>query len=801
MSAAPEIRFSIDGLNCGACVGRAEATITKVAGVQAARVNLADKSATVTLDDPHSGQGIADALSTAGYPAQPQQFNFTITGMTCASCVGRVETALMQVPGVLSATVNLLDGRANVATLGDSRAVQNVITHVGYGAALIADDSLASDHIQDEARENFRRFLIAAVLTLPVFVMEMGGHMFPAFHHWTAHSIGTPASWTIQFMLATLVLAWPGRGFFTSGIPALRRMAPDMNALVVLGTGAAWVFSTIALFVPGMLPAGTQAVYFEAAAVIVTLILLGRWLEARAKNQTGAAIRQLIGLQPQTARVLVDDQETNLPINEVRCGDIVIIRPGERIATDGIVHQGSSFVDESMISGEPVAVEKAHGDQLIGGTINQNGALQMQTTAVGADTMLARIVALVQDAQSIRLPVQNLVNRITLWFVPAVMGIAFVTVLMWLLFGPVPVLSYALVAGVSVLIVACPCAMGLATPTAIMVGTGRGASLGVLFRQGDALQRLQEVDVVAFDKTGTLTRGTPELTDVIPLKGSKEALLRDVAAVEAMSEHPLAQPILQAVDTRLPSVTDFHSMPGHGLSGIVDGRKILVGAARHLENEGVDPATLVLLADDLSIAGKTPILVAVDGVVSGVIGVADTVRPNAISVVKLLQSKGLKVAMITGDTAQTGAAIGQILGIRDIVAGVVPEGKVEAVRRLQTGGKSVAFVGDGINDAPALAAADVGIAIGTGTDIAIESADVVLMSGDPARVLDGLTVSRATMRNIKQNLFWAFGYNVLLIPVAAGGLLSPALAAGAMALSSVLVVANALRLRRVKGET
>mgnify|MGYP000485307770 CR=1 FL=1 len=801
-----EIRFGVVGMSCAGCVSRAEKAISAVSGVAKAQVNLADASARVQLDDADTGRAVAGALKAAGYPALPKKMRLAISGMTCASCVNKVETALQAVPGVLSATVNLADATATVTTLTDVAALQKAVAAAGYDAAPLEAEERTDNRQAAEAQAYFRHFLIAAALTLPVFVMEMGGHVFPAIHHLIANSIGMSASWTIQFILTTIVLAGPGRGFFAKGVPALIRLAPDMNSLVVLGTSAAWVFSTIALFAPGLLPADTRAVYFEAAAVIVTLILLGRWLEARAKGQTGAAIKRLIGLRPATATVLRDGVEVEVPIAEVVRGDILLIRPGERIATDGVVRDGTSFVDESMITGEPVPVEKAKGDTLTGGTVNGNGALKMRATAVGADTMLARIIAMVEDAQGARLPVQDLVNKITAWFVPGVMAIATLTVIVWLVFGPSPVLSYALVAGVSVLIIACPCAMGLATPTSIMVGTGRAAELGVLFRQGDALQALQGVDVVAFDKTGTLTIGRPVLTDVIALDGDKDGLLRDVAAVEALSEHPLAHAIVAAAQKPLPQVSGFQAVTGHGLSADVAGRRVLVGAARLLEKEGIDPAPLAEHAAALSEAGKTAIMVAIDGKPAGVIGVADTARPTAKATVAGLKARGIRVVMVTGDAARTGAAIGAELGVSEVIADVLPAGKVDAIRKLQADGSKVAFVGDGINDAPALAAADVGVAIGTGTDVAVESADVVLMSGDPVGVLNGIAVSRATMANIRENLGWAFGYNVLLVPVAAGALypvwgvlLSPALAAGAMALSSVLVVTNALRLRWVKG--
>ena len=734
------------------------------------------------------------------------EIKFDVKGMNCGSCVGRVEAALLKTPGVIAANVNLANGTATVKTSSGEDMALKSMSDIGYAASVIEtvqDKSAAKD---EETATALSRFQLSAILTLPVFVLEMGGHIFPMLHHLIARTIGMETSWMIQFVLTSLVLVFPGRVFFEKGVPSLLKRAPDMNALVVLGAGAAFVFSTIALSAPGLLPADTRVVYFEAAAVIVTLILLGRWLEARAKGQTGAAIKRLLGLRPSTARVLRDGQELDVPIATVVEGDSIIIRPGERVPTDGRVTAGHTFVDESMITGEPLPVEKTEGDELVGGTINGNAAIRMRATAVGEETMLARIIAMVADAQGARLPVQDVVNRITAWFVPAVIAVAVATVIAWLVFGPDPVLSYALVAGVSVLIIACPCAMGLATPTSIMVGTGRAADLGVLFRQGDALQGLQGVDTVAFDKTGTLTMGKPVLSQMDAMGGNSDDMLRLVAGIEAQSEHPLAHAILSAFDGKPPLATQVEAIPGHGLRGVVDGHIVLVGNAVLLRRYGVDPEVLTRKADAYAHAGQTPMLVAVDNAASGVIGVADKLRPGAAETVKALRDLGLNVLMVTGDTKTAGQAIGTVLGVSDVVAEVLPAGKVDAIRSLQQRGKRVAFVGDGINDAPVLAAADVGIAMGTGTDVAVESADVVLMAGDPVGVLNAIKISRATLRNIWQNLGWAFGYNVLLIPVAAGilfpiwgVLLSPALAAGAMALSSVLVVSNALRLRRISG--
>lgn len=710
---------------------------------------------------------------------------FDIDGMTCGSCAARAQKAMAGVIGVESAYINLAEHTATVkADGGLGAAIAAASTKAGYPATPIVQGGIAAEQV-DETPKLRRTTLIAAAMTLPIFVVEMGGHIFPSLHHFIAQTIGLQASWIAQFVLATLVLVGPGRGFYAKGVPALMRGAPDMNSLVVLGATAAWAYSTVATFAPAVLPAGSVAVYFEAAAVIVTLILLGRWLEARAKGRTGAAIKRLVGLRPDTAKVERDGAVMTVPLEDVVIGDVIHIAAGGRIPVDGVLRTGAGFVDESMISGEPMAVEKAVGDALVAGTVNGNAALVMDARAVGADTMLARIIAMVAEAQGAQLPVQDLVNKITLWFVPAVIALAILTVSVWLIFGTLP---QALVAGVSVLIIACPCAMGLATPMSIMVGTGRGADLGVLFRRGDALQAVQGVDVVAFDKTGTLTMGKPVVVENTVRAGDLAA----VAAVEAVSDHPLAGAIVALAGSNLPVATDVETIPGHGIQGIVDGRRVVIGNAAMLAWEGVHPSVQMD-------AGQTNVLVAIDGAFAGVLSLRDQLKPEALDAVRAIQARGIKAVMVSGDTQAAAGALAATLGFTDVIAGVLPDGKVDAVRDLQKGGQSVAFVGDGINDAPALAAADVGIAMGTGTDVAVESADVVLVSGNPAGVARAIEISRATLRNIWQNLGWAFGYNVVLIPVAAVGWLSPQLAALAMAASSVLVVSNALRLRWIKG--
>jgi Cu+-exporting ATPase len=782
-------------------------------GVSAVSVNLANESAALRIAAPADPKTIAETLSKAGYPAREGRAVLALKGMSCASCVGRVDQALAALPGVLEVSVNLASETATVRYLDGVIGVDDLLrgaADAGYPGELQTADAPRDQSARkaEEAAALWRDTVLAALLTLPVFIAEMGGHLVPPFHHWLYAALGQPLLWGAQFALTTLVLALPGRRFFTTGVPALLRGKPEMNSLVAMGAFAAWGFSSIATFAPGLLPEASRAVYFEAAAVIVTLILLGRYLEARAKGRTGAAIAKLAGLTPKTALILRDGAEHEVAVSEIAMGDTVIVRPGARIAVDGEIIQGESHVDEAMITGEPVPVAKAPGDAVTGGTVNGTGPLRLKATAVGGATVLAQIMRMVEDAQGAKLPIQGLVDRITMWFVPAVMAAAALTVLVWLLIGPAPVLSHALVAGVSVLIIACPCAMGLATPTSIMVGTGRAAQMGVLFRKGDALQQLSGVGVVAVDKTGTVTEGRPELTDMVLAEGFERAeVLALVAAVEEQSEHPIADAIVRAgrVENLVRhEVESFESITGHGVSARVAGHDVLVGADRLMTREGLDLGPLAETETRLAEAGRTALFAAIDGKVAAVIAVADPVKPSSAAAIKALHDLGLKVAMITGDKRETAEAIARETGIDQVIAGVLPDGKVAALDDLRHGGRQVAFVGDGINDAPALAHADVGIAIGTGTDVAIESADVVLMSGDLRGVVNAYKVSTRTMRNIKQNLFWAFGYNVALIPVAAGVLypalgmlLSPVLAAGAMALSSVFVLSNALRLRRI----
>jgi Cu+-exporting ATPase len=811
------IDIPVEGMTCASCVGRVEKAIRSVDGVTAANVNLATERAHVSFAPGEADpKAVTEAIRATGYEPIESHVELKIEGMTCASCVARVEKALKRVPGVLDAQVNLATERASVRYLGGRDIVERMraaVDATGYEAHEIGQDADQTDR-EREAREAeiaalWRSFLIAAGLTLPVFVLEMGSHTIDAIHDWVMNTLGHSTSWYLQFALTTLVLFGPGLRFFKKGVPALLRWAPDMNSLVVLGTSAAYAYSLVATFLPGLLPAGMDNVYYEAAAVIVTLILLGRYLEAKAKGRTSEAIKRLVGLSPKTARVIRDGQPMEIALDQVLISDVVQVRPGEKIPVDGEVIEGSSFVDESMITGESVPVQKQAGTEVVGGTINKTGGFTFRATRIGADTVLAQIIRMVEQAQGSKLPIQALVDKVTAWFVPAVMAAAALTFLVWLLLGPDPALTFALVNAVAVLIIACPCAMGLATPTSIMVGTGRAAELGVLFRQGEALQSLKEVGVVALDKTGTLTQGRPELTDFVTASGMPDAeILRLIASVEARSEHPIAQAIVTASEKQglsLAPTETFEAAPGFGVSAVVDGHKVEVGADRFMLKLGLAPTHFNDVAARLSTEGKSPLYAAIDGQLAAIIAVADPIKPSTPEAIAALHELGLKVVMITGDNRRTAEAIARRIGIDEVVAEVLPEGKVDVVKRLRQAHGPIAFVGDGINDAPALAEADIGIAIGTGTDIAIESADVVLMSGDVRGVVNAIALSKATIRNIGQNLFWAFAYNVVLIPVAAGilypfdgTLLSPVAAAAAMALSSVFVVGNALRLRRFK---
>ncbi len=807
------LQIPVTEMSCASCVLRVEQALLKVPGVTGAAVNLSQEKAEVELEASVQAATLVEALGKAGYPARIDKIELSVSGMSCASCVARIEKALLLIPGMIRAQVNLATEQVHTdfisGTVSPAQLIQT-IRAAGYDASVLSDN-LEEEHSR-KAREQSalqRALVFATALTLPVFVIEMGAHLIPDFHHWIMANIGQSLSWKIQFLLCTAVLFGPGQTFIRKGLPAIWRRAPDMNSLVATGALSAWGYSVVATFAGSWLPADAQHVYYEAAAVIVTLILLGRFLEARAKGRTGDAIQTLLGLQAKTARLERYGEIVEVNIDTLQIGDVLHVRPGERIAVDGQVISGSSFVDESMLTGEALPVERKTDDIVVGGTLNKHGALRIRVSKIGKDTVLARIIQMVEQAQSAKLPIQALVDKVSAVFVPLVMALAVITVLVWLVLGPQPAVSFALVNGVAVLIIACPCAMGLATPTSIVVGTGRAAELGVLFRKGQALQSLRDARVVALDKTGTLTKGKPELTDFAVQNGfDADDTLALLASIEQSSEHPIAQAIVQAAHNKqLPvyPVDTFVASAGMGVRARVRGHDIFVGADRFMRQQGVALDGVESFSAALAKDGKSPLYAMIDGQLAAVIAVADTIKDSAPATVRALHARGLKVAMITGDNRNTATAIAAQLGIDEVMAEVLPQGKVEAVRELRLRFGNIAFVGDGINDAPALAEADTGIAVGAGTDIAIESADVVLMGDDLKGVVNALAISKATIRNIRQNLFWAFAYNAALIPVAAGvlyplngTLLSPMLAAGAMAMSSIFVVGNALRLRTFK---
>ncbi|WP_291428793.1 heavy metal translocating P-type ATPase [Deinococcus sp.] len=823
--------FTVQGMTCASCSSRVERGLTKVGGVQQASVNLATERASVTFDPSQTSlMDLTARVREIGYEPLTATADLSVQGMTCAACVGRVERALKKVDGVLDAQVNLATERAHVTYLPGrvsgrdlnaavTRAGYSVLTGLNSGAPSAPDRAALEQAARDDHERSLERDLrVSAAFAVPLLLLAMLPMMWMPLHMALTGLLGERGLNVLMLLLATPVQFGPGRRFLRLGWNSLRHGSPDMNALVMIGTGAAYLYSLLVTLAPGVFPAGTAHVYFEASAVVITLILLGKVLEARAKGRSSAAMTTLLRLQPGVARVVRAGQELEIPTADVQTGDVIQVRPGERVPVDGEVQTGDSWVDESMLTGESVPVHKGVGAAVTGGTVNGTGAFTFRATHVGADTALARITRLVEDAQASRPPIQGLADRVVAVFVPVVLVIAALTFLTWLLLGGPQGLSHALVNTVAVLIIACPCAMGLATPTSVMVGTGRAASLGVLFKSGAALEALQRADVIALDKTGTLTLGRPELTDLIltgPHEGSPQdphdgpqdraAVLTLIAAAERASEHPVAQAIVSAARAEgltLPEATAFQALPGEGIEATVNGRRVWVGSDRLMTRLGLNVAPLTAQTDALADLGRTPLYAAVDGHIVAALAVADPIKPGSLEAVQAMQASGRQVVMITGDHARTAQAVARQLGITDVRAEVHPAQKSAAVKELQAGGRHVAFVGDGINDAPALAQADVGVAIGTGTDVAAETAGVILMSGDLRGVPNAVALSRATLTNIRGNLFWAFAYNVLLIPVAAGVLepalglrLNPVLAAAAMGLSSVFVLSNALRLR------
>jgi Cu+-exporting ATPase len=811
-----KVSIPITGMTCTNCAATIEKGLSETPGVEQADVNFGSEKASIAYDpDKVSLSKIKDTISELGYGIATRKSIFPVTGMMCATCVAHVEEALNNVPGVVSAVVNLGSEKATVEYLEstDYSDLKKAVTDAGYelGVELkVLED--VSETSQREVRKVRNRFIFAAVLTVPIVVMML-----------------TPAFKGMEYLLwalATPVQFWAGWRFYKGAWGARKHRTTDMNSLIAVGSSAAYIYSVIATVFPEVFTSSglTAHVYFDTSSAIITLILLGRYLEARAKGQTSDAIKKLIGLQPKTASVIRDRQEKQIPIDELVTGDIVLVKPGERVPVDGIVKEGYSSLDESMITGESIPVEKKSGDEVIGTTINKTGSFQFEATKIGKDTTLARIVRLVEEAQGSKASVQRLADIIASYFVPVVISIAIITFLIWFFAGPSPQLTYAFLNFIAVLVIACPCALGLATPTAIIVGTGKGAEHGILISSADTLERAHKINAVLLDKTGTLTQGKPAVTDIIATAGyTKDELLRLAASAEKNSEHSLAEAIVKESSLKslmLSPALEFSAIPGLGIEATVDGKKLLLGNLKLIQERKLVMDGLEIQANELWFQGKTVMFVGIDGQVAGLIALADTIKPDAANVVRQLHKMGIEVAMVTGDNQRTAEAIAKQAGIKRVFADVLPEHKADEVKKLQSEDKVVAFIGDGINDAPALAQADVGIAIGTGTDVAMETGDITLIRGELNGIATAISLSKRTMRTIRQNLFWAFAYNVILIPIAAGilylafrngnvpsglkfilgdrGFLNPIMAAAAMALSSITVVTNSLRLRTFK---
>ncbi len=805
------IDIPIVGMSCASCATTIQRGLAGLKGVEKANVNFATSRATVFFQPQLvKPEEFISAVRKSGYEVGTASLELPIQGIDCASCVQKIEKNLLQTRGVTRAVVNLATGKAKVEYLPSETSLEEIkkaVKSTGYKVLEMAP----SEEIEDperlvrekEYKKLKTKFIVGLILALFVF-LGSSRHWFP----WIPSFL---SNFYILWILATPVQFWIGWQFYRGAWGAFKHRNADMNTLIAVGTSAAYLYSVVATLFPSFfMAAGMKPdVFFDTSALIIVLILFGRLLEARAKGQTSEAIKKLMGLQPKTARVIRDGKEVDISVEEVLVGDIVVVRPGERIPVDGAVREGKSAVDESMITGESIPVKKEPGNEVIGATINKTGSFKFQATKVGKDTALAQIIKLVQDAQGSKAPIQRLADVISGYFVPIVISVAIAAFVIWFNFGPFPSLTFALLTFVAVMIIACPCALGLATPTAIMVGTGKGAENGILIKGGESLETAHKLDTIVFDKTGTLTKGEPEITDLVSVNAnSEEEIIKYAASAEKVSEHPLAEAIIKSSIDRKVELQDpkeFRAIEGQGIEARVDGKNVLLGNRKLMRDRGIDIKDLEKKAEEFAGDGKTPIYVSVDGKSAGLIAVADPLKESSVEALERLKKLGLKVVMLTGDNRKTAEAIARKAGIDGVLSEVLPEDKVHEIKKLQSGGRRVAMVGDGINDAPALAQADVGIAIGSGTDVAMEASDITLIKGDLRGVVSAIELSKRTIRIIKQNLFWAFFYNTVGIPIAAGVLypffgilLNPIFASAAMAFSSVSVVSNSLRLRRVK---
>lgn len=804
-------KYKVGGMTCSACANRVERGVKKMDGMKDANVNLTTEVLTVDFDENKvSSDDIEKKVEALGYKVVKniKTHTYKVEGMTCAVCAGRVEKVTKKIDGVENSVVNLTTEKLSitvdddVVTYGD---IKRAVEKAGYKLIREEEKENAEKKLSDKDKL-LRRLIFSCIFTIPLLIVTMG------------HMVGMPLPKIIDpminpmnFALFQIILTVPvmivGYKFYLIGYKNLFKLSPNMDSLIAMGTSAAFLYSIFGMY---KIATGDTSyamhLYFEAAVTILTLITLGKYLEAISKGKTSEAIKKLMGLVPKTATIIRDGKEAIIPIDEVIVGDIILVKPGEKLPVDGEVIEGTTSIDESMLTGESIPVEKTIGSNVIGASINKTGFIKYKATKVGKDTALAQIIKLVEDAQGSKAPIAKMADVISSYFVPIVIGLAILASIAWLIAGETPV--FALTIFISVLVIACPCALGLATPTAIMVGTGKGAENGVLIKGGEALEITHKIDTIVFDKTGTITEGKPVVTDIVTKEKNKNELLSLAASAEKGSEHPLGEAIVRGAEEKnieLKQLESFNSIPGHGIQVVIEGDTILLGNLKLMKENSIDIGVLQEDSDRLAYEGKTPMYIAINNSLEGIIAVADTVKPSSIKAIKELHNMGIKVAMITGDNKKTADAIAKQVGIDIVLSEVLPEDKANEVKKLQGENRKVAMVGDGINDAPALAQADIGIAIGSGTDVAMESADIVLMRSDLMDVISAIKLSKATIRNIKQNLFWAFGYNVLGIPVAmgvlhlfGGPLLNPMIAAAAMSLSSVSVLANALRLKRFK---